>query len=230
MKHTFLLFIALGLFVVSCDSPSTSEATTNETEEAVTEKPAPPEPLVVAATSVLNIGDITPDFALPGTDGETHSLADSKAADGSEAKGYILTFTCNTCPVAQKYEQRIMDLHDRFAAKGYPVVAIQPNDPEVKPGDGMEAMVERAKEKNYSFAYLLDEGQKIYPQYGATRTPEIFLIGADRKLHYHGAIDDNTEAEEATENYVDKAIAAIEAGEAVDPQNVKAVGCTIKTK
>ncbi|MEO1256095.1 MAG: thioredoxin family protein [Bacteroidota bacterium] len=226
MKNTFLLFFVLGLFVVSCKSPSTPETTATESEVEVPseEQPVVAENATVKATSVLNIGDITPDFALPGTDGETHSLADCKAADGSDAKGYILTFTCNTCPVAKKYEQRIMDLHERFAPQGYPVVAIQPNDPEVKPGDGMDAMIERAKEKNYSFAYLLDEGQKIYPQYGATRTPEIFLLDANRKLHYHGAIDDNTEAEEATENYVDKAIAALEAGAAIDPQNVKAVG------
>ncbi|MEM9261931.1 MAG: thioredoxin family protein, partial [Bacteroidota bacterium] len=206
---------------------SEAETTTAETESTA---PAPVENTATKATSMLNIGDLVPDFALAGTDGNTYSLADIKAADGSDAKGYVVTFTCNTCPVAKAYEQRLIDLHERTAALGYPVVAIQPNDPEVKPGDGMDAMIERAKDKEYPFAYLLDEGQEIYPQYGATRTPEFFLVSADRKLHYHGAMDDSQNEEEATVSYVDQAIAALEAGEAIDPENVKAVGCTIKTK
>lgn len=179
----------------------------------------------------LKLGDKAPDFRLQNIDGNWYSLADVKDAAGRMPKGYVVVFTCNTCPYAVAYEDRLVALHNRTSAMGYPVVAIQPNDPAVKPADGMEGMQQRAKDKDFGFLYLLDEGQKIYPQYGATRTPEIFLLDADRVLRYHGAIDDNAQDASAVEiNYVEKAIAALEAGRQPDPADVKAIGCSIKTR
>ncbi|MDX2071083.1 MAG: thioredoxin family protein [Haliscomenobacter sp.] len=174
----------------------------------------------------LKVGDIAPDFQLKSTSGKMVSLKDYK-----NVKGYIVVFTCNTCPYAQAYEQRIIDLHNKMAPMGWPVVAIMPNDPSVQPGDGFDKMLERAKVKKYPFEYLLDEGQKVFPIYGAVRTPHVFLLDKDRKVRYIGGVDDNSEDETLiTRRYVEEAIAAVEKGGEPDPSLTKAVGCMIKVK
>jgi peroxiredoxin len=179
----------------------------------------------------LDIGQIAPDFKLKNVDGRLVALADVKDDNGNAPKGYIVTFTCNTCPYAIMYEDRLIALHNKFAPKGWPVVAIQPNDTELKPGDGYEEMKVRAKEKSFPFVYLIDEGQQVYPQYGATKTPHVFLLDNTRKVRYIGAIDNNAqEAEAATRHYVEEAIMAIEAGKDPDPATTKAIGCGIKAK
>lgn len=111
------------------------------------------------------VGDIATDFRLENIDGTMLSLSDFE-----DAKGFIITFTCNTCPYAVAYEDRIEALNKKYKRKGYPVIAIMPNDTEIKPGDSMEAMQKRAKEKGFTFPYLIDADQEIYPQYGATKT------------------------------------------------------------
>lgn len=174
----------------------------------------------------LKVGDIAPDFQLKSTSGKSVALKDYK-----NVKGYIVIFTCNTCPYAQAYEQRIIDLHNKMSPMGWPVVAIMPNDPSVQPGDGFDKMTERAKEKKYPFEYLLDEGQKVFPAYGAARTPHVFLLDKERKVRYIGAIDDNSEDETLiTRRYVEEAIVAVEKGSEPDPNLTKAVGCMIKVK
>jgi peroxiredoxin len=174
----------------------------------------------------LKVGDIAPDFQLKSTSGKLVALKDYK-----NIKGYIVVFTCNTCPYAQAYEQRIIDLHNKMAPMGWPVVAIMPNDPSVQPGDGFDKMVERAKEKKYPFEYLLDEGQKVFPAYGAVRTPHVFLLDKDHKVRYIGGVDDNSEDETlVTRRYVEEAIAAVEKGTEPEPNLTKAVGCMIKVK
>ncbi|WP_245557508.1 thioredoxin family protein [Neolewinella persica] len=214
-------FLTLLLCFTACGDAPISEA--SETQKEVAE--------VDAAPMGLNIGDVAPDFSLTGTDGMTHSLAATKAAGGAAPKGYIVTFTCNTCPYAKMYEARLIALHEKMAALGYPVVAIQPNDVMKKPGDNMAAMQARAKDKGYGFAYLLDAEQSVYPVYGASKTPEVYLLDANRVLQYHGAIDDNAQdADAVTERYVEQAVAALEAGSTPDPTSVKAIGCSIKAK
>ena len=174
----------------------------------------------------LKVGDIAPDFKLKNVDGRMVSLADYK-----DTKGYIVAFTCNTCPYAIMYEDRLIDLHNTCGPKGWPVIAIQPNDPGMKPGDSFEEMKVRANEKKFPFAYLIDDGQKVFPQYGATRTPHIFLLDKNRKIRYIGAIDNNPqEGEAASRHYVKEAISAIEAGKEPDPNFTKAIGCGIKAK
>lgn len=178
----------------------------------------------------LQVGDKAPDFNLKNVDGKTVSLAGMKASNPS-IKGFIVTFTCNTCPYAVMYEDRIIGLHNEFSAKGWPVIAIQPNDPSVKPGDSYEEMKIRAEQKGFPFVYLFDEGQKVFPQYGATRTPHVYLVDSNLKVRYIGAIDNNPQdAESASEHYVADAIAAIEAGKEPDPNFTKAIGCSIKVK
>lgn len=187
--------------------------------------------LFVAATNSttgdgLAVGDTAPNFSLKNIDGKTISLDSYK-----DAKGYVVIFTCNTCPYAVMYEQRIIELHDKYAAKGYPVIAINPNDPEVKPGDSFEKMQQRAAAKEFPFAYLFDDGQKVYPAYGATKTPHIYLLDANKTVQYIGALDNNPQdASAVTTKYVEEAIAALEAGGKPATTFTKAIGCGIKVK
>lgn len=183
----------------------------------------------------LSVGDVAPAFTLKNIDGKMYSLRDIKDANGNTPKGYNLIFTCNTCPFAVMYEDRIQELHAKLSPMGYPVVAIMPNDTEIKPGDSLEKMNERAKEKGFTFKYLIDEKQDVFPLYGATRTPEVFLLTPNEKdqliLRYTGAIDDNAQDAEAVSiNYVEKAVRMIESNMDPDPSKMKAVGCTIKVK
>jgi len=173
------------------------------------------------------IGDLATDFSLKNVDGKMVSLADYK-----EAKGFIVTFTCNHCPYAVAYEDRIIALDKKYRELGYPVIAINPNNPEKQPADSFENMITRAKEKGFTFPYLLDEGQHIYPQYGATKTPHMFVLQKTDEgnvVKYIGAIDDNYEdADAVTRKYVEEAVDALLKGEKVPTQVTKAIGCTIK--
>lgn len=172
----------------------------------------------------LNVGDKAPDFKLMNVDGEMVSMADY-----ADAKGFIITFTCNHCPFSVMYEDRLIELQNRYAPMGYHVIAINPNDPEAQPEDSFEKMRVRAEEKSFNFPYLFDDGQKVYPQYGAERTPHIFLVDAARTVRYIGAIDDNArDAEAVKERYVEMAIRAIQSGMEPEPSFTKAIGCTIK--
>jgi len=180
----------------------------------------------ISLTDGYKVGDQAADFKLKNVDGSMVSLSDYKGV-----KGYIVVFTCNTCPYAVMYEDRIIDLHNKYAALGYPVVAINPNDPGVKPEDDFAHMQARAKEKKFPFKYLYDEGQKVYPLFGAQRTPHVFLLDANRYVRYIGAIDDNAQnPSEVTNKYLENAIAALSAGKNPDPSETKAIGCTIKVK
>ena len=173
------------------------------------------------------VGDIATDFSLENIDGKKVSLADYK-----DAKGFIVIFTCNTCPYAVAYEDRIEALNKKYAEKGYPVIAIMPNNTDVKPGDNMEAMQARAKAKGFTFPYLMDAGQKIYPQYGATKTPHVYILENTKKgnvVKYIGAIDDNyKDAAAVTETYAEDAVDALLSKEEVKVKETRAIGCSIK--
>ena len=171
------------------------------------------------------IGDKVEDFTLKNIDGKMVTLSDYNT------EGYIIIFTCNTCPYAVMYEDRIIELHNKYADKGWPVVAINPNDPGVKSGDSFEAMQVRAKEKGFPYNYLFDEDQTVYPKFGATRTPHVFLVDKNMILRYIGAIDNNAQdPESVTARYVENAIEAIKRGEQPEPDMTKAIGCTIKAR
>ncbi len=181
--------------------------------------------LSAIAQSSYKIGDTATDFKLKGTDNKMHSLSDLK-----DAKGYIVIFTCNHCPFSKAYEDRIIALQTKYKAKGYHVVAINPNDPKANPADSFDKMQERAKEKGFNFWYLFDDGQKIYPQYGATKTPHVFLLDKNKVVKYIGAIDDNSKDPAAVEHmYLENAIDALIAGKKINPETTKAIGCSIKT-
>jgi peroxiredoxin len=174
------------------------------------------------------VGDAATDFKLENVDGNMVSLSDYQ-----DAKGFIVVFTCNTCPYSVAYEDRIIALDKKYKSKGYPVIAINPNDPAAKSGDDMAAMKVRAKEKGFTFPYLFDKGQKIYPQYGATRTPHVYILekdGGKNIVQYIGAIDNNSRDESAvTERYVENAVDALLTGKKPEKTYTRAIGCSIKT-
>ncbi|MFN3942601.1 MAG: thioredoxin family protein [Flavobacterium sp.] len=177
--------------------------------------------------SGYGIGDIATDFSLKNTDGKMVSLKDYK-----DAKGFIVIFTCNHCPYAVAYEDRIIALDKKYKSKGYPVIAINPNNPEKQPKDSYDLMQVRSKEKGFTFPYLLDEGQKIYPQYGATKTPHVFILEKTAKgsvVQYIGAIDDNHEEPKNVKvKYVEDAVDALLNKKEVVVKTTKAIGCSIK--
>ncbi|SFC58349.1 AhpC/TSA family protein [Flagellimonas taeanensis] len=170
------------------------------------------------------IGDVASDFSLKNVDGKMVSLSDY-----ANAKGFLVIFTCNTCPYAKAYEDRIIALDRKYKSRGVPVIAINPNS---KSGDGFAEMKERAKEKGFTYPYLYDEGQKVYPQYGATRNPHVFLLEKTAKgnvVRYIGAIDDNyQDASQVKDKFVENAVDAMLAGKEIDPSTTKAIGCGIK--
>lgn len=189
---------------------------------------------VVTAVNAQNqtgyqVGDLASDFNLKNLDGKNVSLANYK-----NAKGYIVIFTCNTCPVSKAYESRKEELHKMYASKGYPVVAINTNDPVASPGDTYEKMQERAKEKNFSFAYLLDPDHVYTKKYGAMRTPHVFVLQKTAKgneVAYIGAIDNDQQlANPQRDNYVQNAVNQLLKGEKPSVASTKAIGCTIKWK
>jgi peroxiredoxin len=174
-----------------------------------------------------HIGDVATDFKLENIDGKTVSLSDFESS-----KGFIVIFTCNTCPFSVAYEDRIEALNKKYAEKGYPVIAIMPNNTDVKPGDNMEAMQARAKAKVFTFPYLMDKDQKIYPQYGATKTPHVYILEKTKKgnvVKYIGAIDDNSQdASAVNTKYVEEAVDALLSGQEIKETQTRAIGCSIK--
>lgn len=185
--------------------------------------------LSTAISQGYEVGDKATDFKLLNVDGNYLSMADFP-----DAKGFIVIFSCNHCPYVVAYEDRMIELHNEFEPKGFPVIAINPNDTIVEPRDSYTKMIERAQEKGFPFPYVIDANQEIYPQYGATRTPHVYLLerrNGDLFVEYIGAIDDNfRDASQVEEKFLENAINALLAGEKPDPNFTRAIGCTIKTQ
>jgi peroxiredoxin len=193
-------------------------------------------PAVAAAQparfTTLAIGDKAPDFKLPGVDGKDHSLADF-----GKSKLLCVIFTCNHCPTAQAYEDRIIQLHADYKDKGVAIVAISPNDPVAVRldelgytdlGDSLEDMQQRAKDRDFQFPYLYDgETQKTSLAYGVVATPQVFLFDADRKLRYVGRIDDS-DVKTVTSHDAKNAIDALLAGKPVSVEKTRTFGCSTK--
>lgn len=173
------------------------------------------------------IGDEATDFTLKNVDGTMVSLSDYQ-----DAKGYIVIFTCNTCPFAVASEERIVALDKKYKSLGYPVIAINPNDPLVQPDDTFELMQKKAKEAKFTFPYLYDANDKIYATYGATKTPHVYLLQKENGkniVRYIGAIDDNVRnAAAVKETFLANAIDQLLAGKEVLVKETKAIGCSIK--
>jgi peroxiredoxin len=186
---------------------------------------AAPQPATsVYTTTGYAVGDTAEDFILKNVDGRMVSLADYPSA-----KGYVVVFTCNHCPYAQLYEQRLINLHKKYAPQGYPIIAINPNDPKIAEEDSYDEMQKRAREKKFPYVYLFDEQQEVYPRFGATRTPHVFLLDSAKVVRYIGAVDDNAETPgNVKKRYLDAAIQALINGEDPSPSTTKAIGCMIR--
>jgi len=181
---------------------------------------------VVKSAGGYAIGDKTENFSLKNIDSKMVSLADYK-----DEKGAIVIFTCNSCPYAKMYEDRIIQLHKDYASKGFPVIAIMPNDVSIKPEDSFSEMKKRAIEKSYGFPYVIDETQDIARKFGATKTPHVFLLsntGSDFEVSFIGAIDNAPNGDNITTKYVENAIGELMDGKPVTKTKAVAVGCTIK--
>ena len=173
------------------------------------------------------VGDKAKDFNLKNVDGKMISMSGNL-----DNKGYIIIFTCNTCPYSVAYEDRIIALHSKYAPLGYPVIAINPNDPIVQPGDSFENMQKRAKDKAFPFPYVFDSTQETTLAYGATNTPHVYVVERvkeDYIVRYIGGIDNNTrDASLATKMYVEGAVDSLLEGKSIETSSTKAIGCTIK--
>ena len=174
-------------------------------------------------------GDDASDFNLKDISDTMVTLADYK-----DAKGFIVTFTCNHCPFAVKYEDRIIALNNKYKTKGYPVIAINPNDSIQYPSDAFSKMKVRAQEKGFNFPYLHDESQAVAKSYGALKTPHIYILKKEKKklkVKYVGAIDDNyKDASKVKKKYAENALDELLAGKKVSVKKTKAIGCGIKWK
>jgi peroxiredoxin len=180
----------------------------------------------------LEIGQPAPDFELPGVDGKTHRLADF-----SGAKILVVVFTCNHCPTAQAYEDRIIGLDRDFKDRGVALVAICPNSPEAlrldelgwtDVGDSLEEMKIRAKDRDFQFPYLYDgDTQAVAAAFGVLATPHVFIFDAERKLRYEGRID-NSDIHEVTSQDARNAIEALLADKPVPIETTRVFGCSTK--
>jgi len=160
---------------------------------------------------------------------KTAAGKDVTIADVKGEKGTLVVFTCNACPWAKKWEERIVKLGNEAGAKGIGMIAINSNDPKVNAEDGFDVMKTRAKERGMKFAYAYDATSGVAKAFGATRTPEAFLFDANGKLVYHGTIDDNADdAAAVKEAYLNDAVNAVASGKAVAVSETKALGCGIK--
>lgn len=175
------------------------------------------------------VGDVVSDFSLKNVDNKNVSLAQY-----SSAKGFIVVFTCNTCPVAQKYESRVVQLNKEFSSQAFPVIAINSNDVNIVPGDSFAEMQKKAKADNYAFPYLYDESQAVAKQFGATNTPHIYVLAKEGDkivVKYIGAIDNNADdPSKADKKYAADAIYSLIEGKAPAISSTKAIGCGIKWK
>lgn len=169
------------------------------------------------------LGAEAPQFDLPGVDGQNHSL-DSYA----EAEVLVLVQSCNHCPYVQAWEGRLSAIASDYADRGVRVVAVNSNDADSHPEDSFEEMQKRSREQGFTFDYLYDEPQAVARALEAERTPEVFVYDHDRRLRYHGAIDDNRDETGASQRYLRDALDAVLAGQDPPVAETPPVGCTVK--
>lgn len=183
----------------------------------------------LSAQDGYKVGDKASDFNLKNVDGKMVSLSDF-----DETKGFVVIFTCNHCPYAIAYEDRIIELDKKYKELGYPVIAINPNDETIVPTDSYDDMVVKAKEKGFTFPYLRDKTQEVADAYGAQRTPHIYVLTkkeGELVVSYIGTIDDNyKDASAVTKTYLSDALDALIKGETPNPDFTKAIGCSVKRK
>jgi peroxiredoxin len=173
----------------------------------------------------LEIGEAAPDFALPAVSGGSESLR------GAGAPATVVYWTCNHCPYALAWHDRMLEADRDYADRGVRFLAINSNDPERYPADSFEAMVERVEEEGeWPHPYLHDPSQEVARAWGAEKTPHVFVLDQDLRLRYHGAPDRDYEDASHAAGYVRGALDAVLAGREPEPARTPAVGCGIKWK
>lgn len=171
----------------------------------------------------VSAGEKAPDFSdLPGIDGKKHGLSEYK-----KAKAVVVVFTCNHCPVAVAYEDRLVALQKEYSERGVQLVAICANAEEES---NLDKLKERAESKKFNFPYLRDGDQKTGRAYGAATTPHVFLLNGDRKIAYLGAIDDNETPEKVSKHYLRDAIDSVLTGKEPATKETRQFGCGIRYK
>ena len=226
MQTNIKIIALVALVGISFTSCNDKKANNDVAKAAIvdTEKISEAKPI---STKGYTIGDEATDFKLKDVNGKMVSMADYK-----DAKGYIVIFTCNTCPFAVASEERIVALDTKYKGLGYPVIAVNPNDPNVQPDDTYELMQAKAKSAGFTFPYLYDADDKVYATYGATKTPHIYLLQKEEGkniVKYIGAIDDNVrQAAAVKDTFLANAIDELLAGKEVSLKETKAIGCSIK--
>jgi peroxiredoxin len=185
--------------------------------------------LAQQAGSGYTLGDIVASFALTNVDNRTISLAEYK-----NQRGIIVVFTSNHCPFSKAYEDRIIALDRKFGPQGFPVIALLSSDATLYEEDSFDRMQARARQKNYTFPYLLDDSQAVAKAFGATRTPQVYVLkraGERFTVEYIGSIDDSPQdAANAQRTYVDDAVTSLLMGKPIVTPLTKAIGCAIKLK
>lgn len=192
--------------------------------------------LLLSTTSLLAqsrngyaLGDAVENFTVKSTDNRSISLADYQSQ-----KGLIVVFSSNHCPFSRVYEERIQALNQQFAPQGYPVLAIMPNDPNVYEEDSFATMQRRAREQAYTYPYAIDESQQAARRFGASRTPQAFVLKQNNgqfTVEYMGAVDDNPQDRAGVKRpYLEEAVASLLAGRPVSTPITKAVGCAVKLR
>jgi peroxiredoxin len=175
----------------------------------------------------MKIGDPLPAFApLPGVDGKSCAPEDFR-----QSPVLVVVFSCNHCPYVKAYERRMVAFQQEYGPRGVQLMAINANDANNYPEDNFAEMVRRSREEGFNFPYLRDESQQAAEAFGATHTPEFFVFDGERRLRYHGKMDDNYQDPHAVrEHYLRDAVDAVLAGRTVATPETHSIGCTIKWK
>ena len=175
-----------------------------------------------------DVGDIATDFSLKNVDNTMVSLADYP-----NAKGFIIAFTSNTCPFSKANEGRLLAIDRKYKKLGYPVIAINPNDPAEKEGETFTEMQQRAREKKFTYPYLYEGDQKVHISYGAKKTPHVYLLKKENEqlvVKYIGAIDDSArDAKDVDTKFLENAVDSLLANKTIKVTTTKAIGCSIKS-
>jgi peroxiredoxin len=171
----------------------------------------------------LPLGSEAPTFDLPGVDGSNHSLDDY-----ADAPALAVVWSCNHCPYVQAWEPRMIEIQRDYADRGVRLVAVSSNDADRYPEDSFDEMKARAQRLGFNFDYLYDEDQSAADAYGPERTPEVFLFDRDRKLVYHGAIDDSRDENLVQRHHLREALDAVLDGSDPAVAETPPVGCTVK--
>ena len=173
----------------------------------------------------VGLGTEVPRFDLPGVDGKSHSLESY-----ADANVLVLVQSCNHCPYVQAWEGRLSAIASDYAERGVRVVAINSNDTVSHPEDSFEEMQKRASAQGFTFDYLFDEPQAVARELRSERTPEVFAFDDDRRLVYHGAIDDSRDEDQVSQQYLRDALDAVLSGEEPAVSETPPVGCSMKWK